>query len=151
ERWARRAPSVKVPCSAMSRKWRSSSSMRDVFAHLRRLWASSEQSIGLVGWGGLHWPFPGGEFREGRTLLLLPLLGLIAGVLTTIAGTGGGIILALTMSLAMPPALALAVSAPALLLGNLHRAWVHRAEVDRRVAPAVAGGALLGSLAGGFA
>src|SRR6185436_7811181 len=49
------------------------------------------------------------------------------------------------------PSLALAMSAPALLLGNLHRAWVHRAEVNRRVAMALAGGALLGSLVGGFA
>lgn len=80
--------------------------------------------------------------------LLLPL-GVLAGALTTVAGLGGGMLLLLALSLVAGPAEALAITAPALLAGNLHRLVVHRREVDRRVAGAFALGALPGSIAGG--
>jgi uncharacterized membrane protein YfcA len=95
-----------------------------------------------------------GAFRgyplEELMLLLLSVLGLLSGALTTVAGMGGGMLLVLALSLAMPPTLALTASAPALLLGNLHRLWTHWADVERRLAVAFAGGALLGSFTGGF-
>lgn len=81
-------------------------------------------------------------------MLLVPL-GVLAGVLTTIAGLGGGLLLVLALSLAWGPAAALAATAPALLLGNAHRLWLYRRHVDRRVATIFAAGALPGSLAGG--
>lgn len=83
--------------------------------------------------------------------LLLPALGVLAGALTTVAGMGGGLCLVLALSLASSPAVALAATAPALLIGNLHRAASGATHVDRRVAVAVAAGALPGSVVGGFA
>jgi hypothetical protein len=80
---------------------------------------------------------------------LLPL-GLAAGVLTTISGLGGGQMLVLTLSAVWDPRRALVTTAPALLLGNLHRLWLYRAHIDRRIALAFVAGALPGSLAGGL-
>lgn len=83
-------------------------------------------------------------------MLFVPL-GVLAGVLTTIAGLGGGILLQVALSLAVGPRVALAVTAPALLVGNLHRALIYRAHIDRGVARAFVAGALPGSLVGGMA
>jgi hypothetical protein len=83
-------------------------------------------------------------------VLLLVVLGLLAGVLTTVAGMGGGSLLLLALSLAMDPKAALACTAPALLLSNAHRLFLFRAHLDRRVALAFAMGALPGSLVGGL-
>lgn len=83
-------------------------------------------------------------------LLSLPLLGLFAGVLTTIAGLGGGMLLVLTLSFLLGPAAALASTAPALLLGNIHRFTLFRRDIDARVAYAYAIGAVPGSIAGGL-
>lgn len=83
-------------------------------------------------------------------LLWLVPLGVAAGVLTTVAGLGGGMMLQLSLSLLDSPAVALAASAPALLLGNLHRARLFREHVDHRVALSFALGALPGSLTGGL-
>lgn len=77
------------------------------------------------------------------------VLGIGAGVLTTVAGLGGGILMMLAVSLATDPKVALAATAPALLVGNLHRAFLFRADVDRRVARAFALGAFPGSVLGG--
>jgi hypothetical protein len=82
--------------------------------------------------------------------LLLSLLAALAGALTSIAGSGGGMLLLLGMSLTHGPAEALAVTSPALLLGNLHRLAVHRRALDRRVAGAFALGAVPGSVVGGL-
>lgn len=84
-------------------------------------------------------------------LMALIPLGVLAGILTTIAGLGGGILLQVALSLAVGPREALAITAPALLVGNLHRAFLYRASVDRAVARAFVAGALPGSLAGGLA
>ena len=83
-------------------------------------------------------------------LVLLPFFGVLAGLLTTLAGLGGGILLLLGLSLVWGPAAALASTAPAMLLGNLHRLWMMRAEVDRPIAKAFAWGAVPGSFAGGL-
>jgi uncharacterized protein len=81
--------------------------------------------------------------------LVLPL-GVLAGMLTTVAGIGGGLVITLVLAAAWEPHAALAVAAPALLLGNVHRLWLHRAEVDRSAALLLAGPALVGALAGGL-
>lgn len=80
----------------------------------------------------------------------LALLGVCAGVLTTLAGQGGGLFLLLTCSLLVGPRAALAITAPALLLGNLHRAVLFRRSLDRAIALRVAGGAVPASFAGGL-
>lgn len=77
-------------------------------------------------------------------------LGVAAGVLTTIAGMGGGMLLLLALSAAWGPHRALAVTAPALLVGNLHRLWMYRRDVDWGVARAFVVGAAPGSLLGGL-
>lgn len=81
--------------------------------------------------------------------LVLPL-GVAAGALTTVAGIGGGLVITLVLAVAWEPHAALAVSAPALLMGNVHRLWLLRSEVDRTAALLIAGPALVGALAGGL-
>jgi uncharacterized protein len=83
-------------------------------------------------------------------LVLYGALGLGAGVLTTLAGQGGGLVLLLACSGVVGPHAALALTSPALLLGNLHRATLLRTSIDKRVAGAVIAGALPGALAGGL-
>lgn len=70
------------------------------------------------------------------------VLGLMAGVLTTLAGLGGGLLLLLALGLLWDPATALVVSAPALLVGNLHRLALLRRAVDPRKGMTFAAGAL---------
>ena len=82
--------------------------------------------------------------------LALGFLGLCAGVLTTLAGQGGGLFLLLLCSVLLGPRSALAITAPALLLGNLHRAVLFRRVVDRGVAARMILGAVPGAFAGGF-
>jgi uncharacterized protein len=79
------------------------------------------------------------------------LLGVLSGALTTLAGLGGGMLLLLAIALLTSPQTALAVTAPALLLSNLHRAWVYRAHIARPVAVPFALGALPGSVLGALA
>ncbi|MEC7522213.1 MAG: sulfite exporter TauE/SafE family protein [Myxococcota bacterium] len=79
---------------------------------------------------------------------MLPALGLGAGALSTVAGMGGGILLVLTISLAADPITALAATAPALLAANLHRLWLFRGSLDRRVAGVFVAGAFPGALVG---
>jgi uncharacterized membrane protein YfcA len=80
----------------------------------------------------------------------LALLGLAAGVLTTLAGQGGGLFLLLVCSVLVGPHEALAITAPALLLGNLHRALLFRRFLDRSIAARVIVGAVPGSFIGGL-
>jgi uncharacterized membrane protein YfcA len=84
-------------------------------------------------------------------LFLAVPLGVLGGVLTTVAGMGGGMILLLVLSVAWGPLPALAATAPALLVGNFHRAFTYRRSIDRDVVIPFALGAVPGSLAGGFA
>jgi uncharacterized membrane protein YfcA len=83
------------------------------------------------------------------TLVFLAL-GALAGVLTTIAGQGGGLLLLLACAAVTGPREALAITAPALLLGNLHRAVLLRAHIDRNVAGRMVVGALPGAILGGL-
>ena len=80
----------------------------------------------------------------------LVVLGLLAGVLTTLAGQGGGLFLLLGCSLLVGPHAALAITAPALLIGNLHRAVLFRRFIDRPVAGLMIAGALPGAFVGGL-
>ncbi|MDB4934837.1 MAG: hypothetical protein JWP87_1809 [Labilithrix sp.] len=80
----------------------------------------------------------------------LAVLGLFAGVLTTLAGQGGGLFLLLFCSLLVGPHAALAITAPALLLGNLHRAVLFRKAIDRKVAARMILGAVPGAFIGGL-
>jgi uncharacterized protein len=82
-------------------------------------------------------------------LSVLILIGLFAGALTTLAGAGGGVFLILALSLLVGPHVALAASAPTLLVGNLHRLGLYRGQVDRSVALRVIAGALPASLVAG--
>lgn len=77
-------------------------------------------------------------------------LALFAGVLTTVAGVGGGAVLLLSLSVLWDPWRALATTAPALLIGNAHRAGLFRGAIDWRTAGAVLAGALPASLIGGM-
>jgi uncharacterized membrane protein YfcA len=83
-------------------------------------------------------------------MVLLALLGLLAGVLTTIAGMGGGLFLLMALGLVYGPHVALAVTTPALLVSNLHRGWLFRADVQwplvKLIAMGVIPGAILGAL-----
>ena len=80
----------------------------------------------------------------------LVVLGVLAGGLTTVAGMGGGVMLVLALSLVASPVEALAITSPALLVGNLHRVAVGRRAIDRAVARPFVLGALPGSLLGGL-
>lgn len=77
--------------------------------------------------------------------------GLLAGVLTTLAGQGGGLFLLIVCSLLVGPHAALALTAPALLVGNLHRAILFRHAMSRPIAGRLVLGAVPGALLGGFA
>jgi len=83
-------------------------------------------------------------------MIALVVLGLLAGLLTTVAGMGGGLFLIVVLGVTRGPHAALALSAPALLVGNLHRAFLFRAHIDRRVATSLAAGAAPGALLGGL-
>ncbi len=81
-------------------------------------------------------------------LALLPL-GAVAGVVTTLAGQGGGLLLVLVLSRFYGPHAALALTTPALFLGNLHRTWLCRQVIDRRIAWLTIAGVLPGAYLGG--
>lgn len=87
---------------------------------------------------------------EALEVVMLLAGGLGAGLLSTVAGMGGGILLVVAISLAMGPLAALTTTAPALLIGNLHRLWLYRSELDRRIALVFLVGALPGALLGGL-
>ncbi len=80
----------------------------------------------------------------------LAVLGLLAGILTTLAGQGGGLFLLLAISMLVGPHEALAITAPALLLGNLHRAVLFRKFIVRSVALRMILGAVPGAFLGGL-
>lgn len=80
-------------------------------------------------------------------LWLLPI-GLLAGVLTTVTGVGGGMVALSLLSLVMPPAVALAISAAAFAVGNTHRALMFSRSVDRRVTARFGSGLAVGAVVG---
>lgn len=81
-------------------------------------------------------------------LMWLVALGLAAGVLTTVSGMGGGLLVVFVLSWMIGPKAALVVSAAALLVGNVHRAWLYRADLDGAVAKLLLLGLIPGSLLG---
>lgn len=82
---------------------------------------------------------------------MLLALGVVAGTVTTVAGLGGGMLLLLALAARWDdPVRALAVTTPALLIGNLHRAVLFRRDLPRDTALRFGGGALLGALLGGL-
>jgi uncharacterized membrane protein YfcA len=81
-------------------------------------------------------------------LLACAALGVLGGALSTVAGMGGGIALVALLSLFLGPHVALALTAPALLVGNAHRAFVFRDALDRKVGVAFVLGAIPGAAIG---
>jgi uncharacterized membrane protein YfcA len=69
---------------------------------------------------------------EMSDLLVLLVLGVAAGAMTTLAGLGGGLVVVVTAAWFGPHA-AMALTAPALAISHLHRAWLLRSQLDRRV------------------
>lgn len=78
------------------------------------------------------------------------LLGLLAGAITTVAGMGGGLVLTLGLALVHGPLIALAITGPGLLVGNLHRSWLYRTHVHRSTALRFVFGAAPMALLGGL-
>lgn len=83
------------------------------------------------------------------SLVLLALLGVAGGALTTVAGMGGGIFLVLALSVLVGPRAALAITSPALLLSNLHRAFLFRVAANRALAVRFAIGTVPAAILGG--
>lgn len=90
-----------------------------------------------------------GHVRPVESLWIVIPLGLVAGALTTVAGVGGGVLLTLVLSVVAGPHAALAIVAPPLLLGNVHRLWLMRRDVDRSIALRLGLPAGIGALLGG--
>lgn len=82
--------------------------------------------------------------------LLLAAIGILAGILTTLSGQGGGLFLLLVCSFVLGPHRALAITSPALLLGNLHRSILFRRAIDRPIAKRLILGAAPGAVLGGL-
>jgi hypothetical protein len=78
------------------------------------------------------------------------ILGVLAGMVTTLAGMGGGMVLVLGLALLWDPTTALAATGPALLLGNVHRLWMYLEDLDRPRAWRYALGGVPGALIGGL-
>lgn len=91
------------------------------------------------------WPY----HLDMPPIVLIPM-GFIAGLLTTVAGMGGGMLLLLALSAARGIHEALAITAPALLVSNLHRAVLYRREFSVKVAGAFSLGAVPGGIFGGI-
>ncbi len=83
------------------------------------------------------------------TVALL-ILGVFAGTLTTLAGQGGGLFLLLACSALAGPHAALAITSPALLFGNAHRALLYRHAIERTTAVRMIIGAVPGAVVGGL-
>lgn len=82
--------------------------------------------------------------------MMLVALGILAGVVTTVAGMGGGMLLVLALSAGSgDPLFAVAVTTPALLVGNLHRVGLFRRDIDWRRALLFMGAAGPGAFVGG--
>jgi uncharacterized membrane protein YfcA len=79
-------------------------------------------------------------------VLWLAPLGILAGVLSTVAGLGGGVFLVLSVSLLRDPQTALAITTPGLLLSNLHRFAVYRKHLNRKIGGIFMLGAFPGAL-----
>jgi len=84
------------------------------------------------------------------TLILVIVLGLLGGVITTVAGLGGGLVMVAVLSVVLDPVTALSATAVGLLVGNLHRVWMYRKDLDWRTALPVIAGAMPAAIAAGL-
>ena len=80
---------------------------------------------------------------------LIPLA-VVAGAITTVAGMGGGLVMLLGLSTYMDPLTALTITGPGLLVGNLHRAWMYKTEINRPLGWRYALGGAPAALIGGL-
>ncbi|MFN3200364.1 MAG: TSUP family transporter [Bradymonadia bacterium] len=83
-------------------------------------------------------------------LALSGALGVLAGLITTVAGMGGGLMLVTALAVFWGPSEALAATALALWVGNLHRVLLFRRSVSWPVARAWVLGAFPGAIIGGL-
>lgn len=79
---------------------------------------------------------------------ILVAVAVFAGALTTISGFGGGILLLLAVTAFTGAKAALAATAMALLVANLHRIWLYRKDVRAAVTVPLLLGLIPGSLGG---
>ncbi|MBW3618898.1 MAG: sulfite exporter TauE/SafE family protein [Actinobacteria bacterium] len=83
------------------------------------------------------------------TLLVLAAVGgFAAGVITTVAGIGGGISLVALLSLVAEPRAVVGLTAPVLMIGNGTRYLMFRGELDRPAAGWLLAGAVPAAIAG---
>ena len=82
---------------------------------------------------------------------ILVAVAVFAGALTTISGFGGGILLLLAVTAFLGAKAALAATAMALLVANVHRIWLYRRDIGARVTVPLLLGIVPGSLAGALA
>jgi len=80
--------------------------------------------------------------------LLLISLGVLAGLITTVSGLGGGMLLVSALALIWDPLSALTVTSLALLIGNGQRLYMYRRDVRYDFAWRLILGAMPGSIAG---
>lgn len=85
---------------------------------------------------------------EPFVLTVAAIGGFIAGMISSVVGFGGGIILIASMSTLTSPQEAIALTAPAVLFGNLHRVWLFRTDLDRSVLTSFLYGAVPATLIG---
>jgi len=78
----------------------------------------------------------------------LAVVAVFAGLLTTISGFGGGLLLLLAVTAMEGARAALAATAIALLFANAHRIWMYRAEIRAEVTVPLLVGLVPGSLVG---
>lgn len=82
--------------------------------------------------------------------LVVILFGVLAGVLTTVTGLGGGLLLVIALAMVFDPVTALSGTALGLLIGNLHRVALYRRELSGRTALPVVLGAVPGAVIAGL-
>jgi len=75
-------------------------------------------------------------------------LGIAAGMVTTIAGFGGGLLLVVMLAATLDPLTALALTSLALLVGNTHRVGMLKHAIETRVVAPYLAGALPGAIIG---
>jgi len=83
-------------------------------------------------------------------IVVVALLGLLAGAVTTLAGMGGGLVLTLALAALIDPRSALAIASVALLVGNIHRARLYREHLQWPIALRFVAGGFPGALVGGL-
>lgn len=81
-------------------------------------------------------------------VVVLALVAVLAGMVTTVSGFGGGLVLLLAVTMLEGAHAALAATAIALLFANAHRIWMYRAEVRAEVTVPLLLGLVPGSLIG---